>query len=62
VLKKKVQACHPKEHKQGIHAGILRKVNMIGHESQAKSARKGDERRERSRKKIDHRDGEDPED
>jgi hypothetical protein len=36
---KKIKSRHPKEHDQRIHSSILRKIDMIGHESQREGAR-----------------------
>jgi len=58
MLHKEVKPCHSEEHEQGIATSILRKTDMISHEGQRKSTRKGNGLRERSCEKIDHRDGE----
>ena len=53
---------HSKEHHQGIRAAILRKTDMVSHEGQRKSAWNSNRRGKESCKKIDHGDGESPED
>ncbi len=52
---------HSKEHYQGIRAAILRKTDVVSHEGQHKSAWNSNRRGKGSRKKIDHGDGESPE-
>jgi hypothetical protein len=61
MLHKETKPSHSEEHEQGVATSILRKTDMISHEGQRKSTRKGYGLRERSCEKIDHRDGEDSE-
>jgi hypothetical protein len=62
VFYEEIEACHPKEHEQGVRASILGEADVVGHEGQRKGTGKGDERRKLSCKQIDHGDGEDSED
>jgi len=58
VFHEKIEANHPKEHDQRVGTPLLREADMIRHKGQRKCARKSDERRKLSSKKINHRDRE----
>jgi len=62
VFYEEIEACHSKEHEQGVRASILGEADVVGHEGQRKGTGKGDERRKLSCKEIDHGDGEGSED
>jgi len=62
VFYEEIEACHPKEHEQGVRASILGEADMVGHKGERKSTSKGNERRKLSCKEIDHGDGEGSED
>jgi hypothetical protein len=62
VLHEEIEACHSKEHKQGVGTPVLGEANVVGHENQRQGAGKGGERRKLSCKKIDHGDGKGSED
>jgi len=62
VFHKEIETCHPKKHKQGIGAAILRETDVVGHEGQREGAGEGNERRKLSCKEIDHGNGKGPKD